>query len=373
MTARYLFAGGGTGGHIYPALAILEHLHAPHTLLVSSRAIDARILATAGEPFVALPAQPVGLRPRALLRFLRGWAPSVRTVRRLIREARAQGESPHLVAMGGFVAAPAVQAARAEQVPVTLVNLDAVPGKANRWIARRASAIVSSAATPGFDWPRVPPIVRAAARAADPPAVCRARLGLDANVHTLLVTGGSQGARSINALLIELARRRPDALGGWQILHQAGHGDDALVRAAYADAGARALVVSFIERMADAWGAADLALCRSGANTVAEAWANAVPCLFLPYPFHRDEHQRLNAAPLVEAGAAVLATDRIDAGANLADAGETLATLLTDADARARMKSALVALGPADGAARVAAMLREADARREKPASWLAR
>ncbi|MFN0133406.1 MAG: UDP-N-acetylglucosamine--N-acetylmuramyl-(pentapeptide) pyrophosphoryl-undecaprenol N-acetylglucosamine transferase [Phycisphaerales bacterium] len=355
---RFLFAGGGTGGHIYPALAILEHLHQPHLFLVSTRPIDARILAAASEPFEALPAQPIALRPRALLRFLRSWGPSVRAVRRLIHESRARGESPHLVAMGGFVAAPAVQAARAERVPITLVNLDAVPGKANRWIARRATTIVSSAAMPGFDWPRVPPIVRAAARAGQPPAACRTALGLDPARPTLLVTGGSQGARSINSLLIEIARCEPAALAGWQILHQTGRDEDDTVRAAYSAASVPAIVAPFIDRMAAAWGAADLAVCRSGANTVAEAWANAVPCLFLPYPFHRDQHQRLNAVPLVDAGAVALATDRIDPAANMQDAGQTLIALLRDPARRARMKAAFAALGPADGAARVAAILK---------------
>jgi UDP-N-acetylglucosamine--N-acetylmuramyl-(pentapeptide) pyrophosphoryl-undecaprenol N-acetylglucosamine transferase len=110
--------------------------------------------------------------------------------------------------------------------------------------------------------------------------------------------------------------------------------------------------------MAEVWGAADVAVSRAGAGSVAEAWANAVPTLFLPYPYHKDQHQRFNAGPLEEAGAAVIADDLIEAGANAAGAGQILVQLLTDESRVGALRAGLRELGPADGARRIAEMLR---------------
>lgn len=359
MSRVFLFAGGGTGGHIFPALAIAERLGpgAKCRFVCSDRPLDAGILRKEQADFRAIPAKPFGVRPRALLRFLRSWGPSIRASRRIFGECRAGGADVTVVAMGGFVAAPVAQAARAEGVPVLLVNMDAIPGKANRWIARRADRIVTSAPVPGSNWERVPPIVRAAARAGGDAASCRATLGLDPQLQTLLVTGASQGARSINSMLIRLLEHDSRVFKGWQVVHQTGPGDDERVRAAYAAAGVPALVRPFFDGMGLAWGAADLAVSRAGAGSVAEAWANGVPTLFMPYPYHKDQHQRFNAAPLVEAGAAVIEEDKIDPAANIAGAQSALADLLADSERRNAMRRALQALGPADGAERIADIL----------------
>jgi UDP-N-acetylglucosamine--N-acetylmuramyl-(pentapeptide) pyrophosphoryl-undecaprenol N-acetylglucosamine transferase len=355
MKRVFVFAGGGTGGHIFPALAIAEHLGDARCVFVcSDRPLDAEILRKERAEFRAIPAKPMGLRPRAVVRFLKSWGPSVRASRAVIRECG--GSSVTVVAMGGFVAAPAAQAAHAERVPVVLVNMDAVPGKANRWIARRASRIVTSAPAPDETWERVPPIVRAAARASGNPAQCRAALGLDAASRTLLVTGASQGARSINQLVVSLVRDQRRLFDGWQVIHQTGAGEDAAVASAYREAGIAAVVRPFLDTMGLAWGAADLAVSRAGAGSVAEAWANAVPTLFLPYPYHRDQHQRRNAEPLVTAGAAVIETDPVIGGRG---AGPTLSGLLESGSRRGTMRQAYQALGPADGARRIAAILQQ--------------
>lgn len=359
----FLFAGGGTGGHIFPALAIYEQLAARGptraVFLCSDRPLDGRILGREHVHYRSIPAKPFGVRPRALLRFVRSWGPAVRSSRMVIQDRRRAGEEVTVVAMGGFVAAPVVHAAKAEGVPVLLVNMDAVPGKANRWIARRVERVVTSTPVPGEPWAQVPPIVRAAAKADKDAAACRGALGLDPAVRTLLVTGASQGARSINDLLRHMLGERPELFAGWQVIHQTGAGEDATVKEAYEAAGVRALVKPFFERMAEAWGAADLAVSRAGAGSVAEAWANAVPTLFMPYPFHKDQHQRYNARPLEAAGAAIIADDLVEPGANAAGAGQALAELLSDEDRREALRSGLRDLGPADGAARIAEMLLE--------------
>nr|HRJ49424.1 UDP-N-acetylglucosamine--N-acetylmuramyl-(pentapeptide) pyrophosphoryl-undecaprenol N-acetylglucosamine transferase [Phycisphaerales bacterium] len=248
-----IFAGGGTGGHIFPGIAIAERLEASGApprvracFAVSTREIDARILGHAGRSFTVIPAEPFSLRPLALWRFVSSWGKSVRAGRKVIREARALCPGGvELVATGGFVAAPMVQAARAEGVGVTLVNLDTVPGRANRWIGRHAARIFSAAPLHGDPLGGssriefVPPIVRSAALAPADAAQCRRMLGLDPGRPTLLVTGASQGARSINAFMAEYAGSRREVLmrDSWQLIHQTGRGEAGDVRALYESLG----------------------------------------------------------------------------------------------------------------------------------------
>jgi UDP-N-acetylglucosamine--N-acetylmuramyl-(pentapeptide) pyrophosphoryl-undecaprenol N-acetylglucosamine transferase len=368
-TASFVFAGGGTGGHIFPGLAIAEQLseltngRARCIFVCSSRPLDARILQNESAEYRIVPAQPFGVRPRAMLRFARSWGPSLRAGRRIIRDERERTGHVEVVAMGGFVAAPIARAALVERARVTLVNMDAVPGKANRWVAKMASSVLTSAPVPGRigrDWRQIPPIVRRVALAGMAPAECRAALGLEPGRQTLLVTGASQGARSMNRLMIRLVQDRSELLRTWQVIHQTGAGEDDAVREAYASAGVPALVRPFFDRMGLAWGAADLAVSRAGAGSVAEAWANQIPTIFLPYPYHRDQHQRYNAGPLEQAGGAIVATDLIDERANAqtnGGPGEWIAKLVHDASQRDRMRAALRALGPADGATQIARAL----------------
>ncbi len=362
MNPTVLFAGGGTGGHIFPALAIAEHLRELADIrirfLCSNRAIDAKILSEAGEEFTVTPAAPFSLSPARFVKFARGWHPSLAIITDAIEKS---GTHTLLVAMGGFVAAPAVAAAK-NTAPVVLVNLDAAPGRANMWIAKRAAVILSAAHVDLPKWQNIPPIVRRTAIADAPASDCRARLGLDRDAPTLFITGGSQGARSLNQLATALAHRHADVLraGPWQVIHQTGRDDVAKIRREYQAAGVTAIVEPFFTQMGQAWGAADLALSRAGAGSVAEAWANNTPTVFLPYPYHKDQHQRRNAEHLVTAGAAVLCTDAIDPEANLRDAGRVLLEMMRDEASRRRCRAAYDPLGPVDGAAQAAARIHKA-------------
>lgn len=372
----FVFAGGGTGGHIFPAIAIAEQLLALDpdcacTFVCSTREIDASILRAESlrdrpVSFLPLNARPFGLRPLTLARFVWNWGASLRTAREHLRQIKARHSRVTLVAMGGFVAAPMAQAARVEKIPVVMVNLDAVPGRANRWISSRANAVFT--ATPLSDhapaharttWTLVPPIVRSAARCTLAIGAARESLRLDPARPVLLVTGASQGAGSINELMIAMCEQHALAFkkSGWQIIHQTGKSGVDEVRAAYARASLPAIVEPFFREMGRLWRSADFAVSRAGAGSVAEAWANAVPTVFLPYPYHKDEHQRYNAIPLVNAGAAKLFKDHVDAARNLADSGTAIAQLLNDAQLRAGMRCAFDALGPADGGAKIAAFL----------------
>ena len=380
MTGTIIFAGGGSGGHIFPALAIAEQVRLiadetgekqPRLVFVcSDRPLDQKILTDAKVSFVASPAKPVIASPKGLLKFVRSWRPAVRAGRRLLGDAKKLGPV-HVCALGGFVAAPMVRAAEREQVGVTMVNLDAVPGKANRWIGPRTQRVftatrVKNLGTRTPAWEPIPPIVRVSAASVCDRVECRRRLGITAECGVLVVTTGSQGLRSVNDFVTAFAGS-PEGRGvlagggpGWHVLHQTGKNLDEAVRAAYAAAGVRATVVPFTDSMADWWGAADVAVATAGAGNVAEVWCNRVPTLFLPYPHHKDQHQKFNALPLEEAGGVIIATDQINAAENTEANGPLLASLLRDSSRRAAMRAALDQLGPADGAARVARALLDA-------------
>jgi len=363
-TLGIVFAGGGTGGHLFPALAVLEQLQeiepgVRSVFLCSTREIDERILAAAGVPHTAIPAKPLSGHPIRLAGFVTSWGGAVRASREEIRNLKAECARVRVLATGGFVAAPVAQAARAEHVPLVLLNQDAPPGKANRWIAGRAASIYTTAEVARAGWERIPPVVRRAAIGSGDAAACRARLGLDPDRPVVLVTGASQGSRSVNEFAAAFAEAHSETLraGGWQAIHQTGAADNTPWRSAWDNAGVPAVVEQFFDAMGDCWGAADVAVSRAGAGSVAEVWANRVPTVFMPYPYHRDEHQRLNAEPLAKAGGAVVAKDAIDAAANLAGAGPMLLELVQNVGRRAKMRDALAGLGPVDGAARLARAL----------------
>jgi len=354
-----LLAGGGSGGHISPGLAIAERMKAIDpgcrpVFACSQRPIDAQMLSEAGAEHVAIPAEPMSLRPRKLLRcmraFLRGRAEVLRMIDQL--------QPSWVVSLGGFVTAPVVHAARARGVPVLLVNLDATPGRANRWVARRAREVVSAIPTPtlpGFARDIIGMPLRRLALAPGEQASCREELGLLPGVRTFLVTGASQGANSLNDFMLLQAQRHPGAFKDWQVLHLCGpsvSGGAARFEAGYR--GVRAAVLPFLHRMGLGWGAAELAVSRAGANSVAEAQANHVPTIFVPYPWHKDLHQRENAQPLADAGGAEIVLDAMEVQGNVATIGARALALMADASRRQSMRRALQLRDGGDAAARIA-------------------
>jgi UDP-N-acetylglucosamine--N-acetylmuramyl-(pentapeptide) pyrophosphoryl-undecaprenol N-acetylglucosamine transferase len=367
-TTTYLFAGGGTGGHIYPALAIAERLTELDPgnqikFIVSQRPLDGKILqdeATNGRRIdcIRIDAKPFGLGPKTLWSFARGWGRSVSKSTEFLELCQQQGKV-NVIAMGGFVAAPVVEAAIDLKIPVFLVNLDAVPGKSNRWTAKRSKRVFTTYDVPARSgWEKVGPIVRKRAMAPAPPEICRQKLGLPPHGRTLFITGASQGARTINEAVVIYVQKHAEALrnGGWQIIHQTGEGDEKMVRFGYVQADLPTVVASYTKEIGTYWGAADVAIARAGAGTVSEARANRVPTLFLPYPHHKDQHQKRNAQGLVDLGAARLAEDANDSAQNALMLAKELETLLDPATI-SKMRSAFVSLGPCDGAATIAKAL----------------
>lgn len=365
-TARrtIVLAGGGSGGHLSPGLAIAERLlevsaRARPLFLCSTRAIDAQMLGESGADFRPIAAAGLHWTPLGLWRFVRGYMKGRAQAEAILRAEHVE----HVVSLGGFVTGPVTAAAQRLGIPVTLVNLDATPGRANRLVARRAQRVLSAVETPGmpqFAEAIVGMPIRRRALAPAGRAECRARLGIPSTRSVLLVTGASQGAGSVNSFMVEFAKRNFALLEHWHVLHLAGprsEPDAKELAHGYAEARVNATVLPFLNDMGLAWGAAELALSRAGANSVAEAEANRVPTLFVPYPYHRDLHQVANAKPLIDAGAAQLAYDKIDLAANMESIGEPLAALLASGEMRDRMERALADRGDVDAALAIAKTL----------------
>lgn len=357
-TRTVLFAGGGSGGHISPGLAIAEQLVEQdprlHCLFAcSDRPVDRSMLERAGADFVPMPARPFSRRLRGLLDFGLGFRRTTRLVRHLLRERRIE----LVVALGGYVSAPIASAAAREQVPVLLVNLDRVPGKANQYVARRATTILSAVETisTGQDWEVTGMPLRRASLAPGPAADCRRTLDLDPDRNVLLITGASQGARTINEVLPHLGMTMPSAFEGWQVLHLCGDADAVdRVDSQWRNAGIEARVIPFLHEIGVAWGAASACVSRAGASSVAEARANCIPTIFLPYPYHRDDHQLHNAQPMVELGGALIVKDSMDTDLTSAALEAGLVPVLTDPSQRAGMAEALARESIPDAAALVA-------------------
>lgn len=382
VARTYLFAGGGSGGHISPGLAIAERVvelepGARCLFACSRRPVDAHMLSQAGQRYFPLDAAPLSSKLAGLIRFAIGSFKAVRQANELIRSERVD----HVLLLGGFVAAPVAYAASRLKVRCTLINLDLPPGKANRWIAKRATDIISaipfptpqpplaasqsssqnnhsiSNLPPPFNARIVSTPVRRRALATLSPQESRKKLELDPDKKTLFITGASQGSTSINELLIAFVSKHAGALANWQILHLAGRDDCKPIEDAYKKQNIAARVIPFLDDMGFGWGAADLSITRAGANSVAEVAANAVPAIFLPYPWHADRHQWQNAQPLADLGGAMIFDDQINAESNLATIGPALAEFLINDARRAAMRAALQNNRPPDGAAAIAEML----------------
>ena len=357
-----LLAGGGSGGHIFPNAAVIERLRELDSerwhgrLIVSNRPLDTRIAGDLDLPFDAIDALPMSPRPWRWPSVFNAWSRSVKQITQVIQERRPLA----LIATGGFVSAPAIHAAARAGLPTALVNLDAIPGRANRLAARSAGRTYSVYRT--WRLPDAEPIGMPLRRVAVSDAkatIARKSLGLLPQKQTLFVTGASQGARSINRMMIRLVQREDTKaeLQRWQVLHLAGEHDLSELRDAYLRAGVTSRVEPFMQNMGEAWRAADIAISRAGAGSVGEAWANATPTIFFPYPYHRDQHQRANAAPLVDIDGAMMFDDLIDDTANARQIEPPLLAMMKDPTRRHNMASRLASHRPPDGALVIAEWL----------------
>ncbi|HUT56343.1 MAG TPA: UDP-N-acetylglucosamine--N-acetylmuramyl-(pentapeptide) pyrophosphoryl-undecaprenol N-acetylglucosamine transferase [Phycisphaerae bacterium] len=363
----YILAGGGTGGHLYPGLAVAEELlrldgEARVVFACSNRPIDRRILEPTAYAMVPQPIRPApGLR--SAWGFLRSYVASAFQSRQMVCDLRPAA----VLGLGGFAAVPLVRAAWKAGIPTGLLNPDAVPGKANRFLARRARAVFVQFASTADCFgaglrERIRHVgcpVRCGFLTARRDDALRA-LGLAADRRTLLVNGGSLGAQSINQAFEALAAELDELADTWQVLHVTGHEKGGRGQAA-APGSIEVRALEYCHRMELAYAAADLALCRAGASTIAELSATGTPAVIMPYPFHADQHQRLNAQALAGAGAAEIVDDRADQAANAAALRQSLLPLMRDADRLEAMSQAARNLANPHAARQVAQWMHAAD------------
>jgi len=313
---RIVITGGGTGGHLFPALAVHDALRARRpeasALFVGvAGGVEATILSKRGHAFRGLTVAPVsgkGLRGRLLAAL---WLPgTVRQAMRILREWRPQV----VFGVGGYASVPTMLAAVLRGLPRVIHEQNAIPGLANRALGGMANAVAVSFANTARFFPArrtqtTGNPVRAEIRAGDA-RVARAALGLDGDRFTVLVFGGSQGAHRLNQAVLEAMPELARDGAHLQFVHATGARDLEDVRRGYETGHVRARVEPFIDDMALAYQAADFVVCRSGAGTVFELAAVGKPALLVPYPYAANDHQRLNAEAAVQAGAAWILLDR---------------------------------------------------------------
>lgn len=350
-----LLAGGGTAGHVEPAMAVADALTALDptvriTALGTERGLETRLVPERGYDLELITPVPLPRKLSAdLLRLpLR--------VRRAVRQTRAvidAVDADVIVGFGGYVAVPAYLAARRRRrrVPVVVHEANASAGWANRLGARVAQRVLSAVPDPGLGEVEVVGMpVRAAITELDRAALrdeARRHFGFAPDAKVLLVFGGSQGAQSLNRVVSGAAKDL--AAAGVSVLHA--HGPkNTLKLPEPADGDPPYVAVPYLNRMDLAYAAADLAICRSGAMTVAELTAVGLPAVYVPLPIGNGE-QRLNALPVVNAGGGLLVDDADLSPRFVAD---TVVGLLTDEQRLSAMTSAAALAGHRDAARRVA-------------------
>lgn len=356
---RAILAGGGTGGHVIPALAIAEELkeqHGAEVLFVgTSRGIENRLVPAAG---YKLRLVEIGALKKVSL------ATRLKTIVDLPRAVgRAKGilsefRPDVVVGVGGYASGPAMIAAVMSDIPTIAFEPNVVPGFANKMVGVMvtAAAVQFSETCKYFRRCQVTGVpvrqeffrVGAEASKKSPTASC----GLNCPA-TLLVFGGSQGAHAINQRVIEGLPKLQDQVPNLQIIHQLGEVDYEAAQAAYLHAGLSAELSPFITNMAEAFRRSDLLVCRSGASTIAEITAAGKPSILVPFPHAADDHQTRNAEALVRAGAAVMIRER---ELNTEGLLRTILGLLGDRTKLSKMGQAARALAHPGAATEIAAM-----------------
>ncbi|MEX2549653.1 MAG: undecaprenyldiphospho-muramoylpentapeptide beta-N-acetylglucosaminyltransferase [Nitriliruptoraceae bacterium] len=379
MTRTILIAGGGTAGHVFPAIAVARELTRldpdiePVFVGVSDR-LEARLVPEAGFELQTIDAVSIPRRPSPKLLKVPGALRSgVLACRALITERHAAAA----VTFGGYVSFPLDRAAYRESLPLVIHEQNSVPGLTNRVAARWSDRVALTFPGSAARFNRAERCVvtgnpvrsdvlgldRAARR-----SEARAAFGLEPDPLTLLVFGGSQGARSINQAIVEAHPLWGDR--DVQVLHAAGrNGYPAaergweLARASDPD-GPHVRLVEFIEDMAAAYAAADIVICRAGATSIAELTVLGLPALLVPYPHATADHQRENANALVRAGGAVVIDDDDLSGSALVEA---LVPVVDDPGRYAGLARGARAFGRPDAAGNVARLVLELTSKGSHP------
>lgn len=356
MTSRTLVVtGGGTGGHIYPALAVADEMRGRGWVVkyVGTRmGLESRLAEDAGFPFAAISAKPFRRsgdfqNVKAVYSHIEGVVDACGFL---------SAEKPDVVfGTGGYASVPVCVAAGIMRIPVVLHEQNVVPGRANRMLAVLARRVFAAWPTTGWvpfrsRWCVVGMPVRKGFAALDRSAA-RARLGIGAREKAVLIFGGSRGASSINRVVAEFLPRMRDV----RVIWATGAGDFESLKAALGEEEGRHRVLPYIDNMPEVMVAVDLAVTRAGAMTLAELAAAGVPAVLIPYPHAMNDHQAANAANWVNAGAGALVPDS-EVDARLYD---TIRAMIADEKTLARQAASARSLARPGVAAVIADALEE--------------
>ncbi|MBC8114857.1 MAG: undecaprenyldiphospho-muramoylpentapeptide beta-N-acetylglucosaminyltransferase [Candidatus Saccharimonas sp.] len=338
----FIFAGGGTGGHLFPGVAVALELkrREPNARLLfvgSERELERTILARHGLEHRSLPVESLRELTRHPWRFAtRNWT-AWRAARQLMREERPSV----VVGLGGYASAPLVWQASRARCPVVLLEQNVIPGRATRWLSRSASLVCTSFIEAGDRLPRGAKIEVTGNPVRREIAEFASNLTGDSTApRELLVLGGSQGADSLNEAVVAALRLVSEARSGWRVVHQTGARQVEAMRRAYAGLSIDAVVEPFFDDMLARYRAASFVVSRAGATTLAELACCGLPMLLLPYPHAADDHQRANALAYESHGAAVSVEHLATAEQTAARLADPLRSLLTDESCRRAMSTA---------------------------------
>ncbi len=319
---KVLIAGGGTGGHLYPGVAIAEEISTRQpgneVLFVGTRrGLEARVIPELGYPIEYV--EVSGLKGKSVSKLFRGLArlpASLIQSGRIIRRFR-----PDIaLGVGGYASGPAILAAWMLGVPTAVLEQNSVPGLTNRILGKIANAVYVMFESSGAYFPRRK--VQALGnpiRKALLDNFLRSKIEDPGKKFNVLVLGGSQGAHTLNLRMVEAAAYLSDIGDALRIIHQTGPADEDLVKRGYLERGTEAEVHAYIEDMSETYRRADLVICRAGASTLAELMVAQKASLLVPFPYASDNHQELNARTMVEAGASRMLVERLLDGRKLAE------------------------------------------------------
>lgn len=343
----YVFCGGGSGGHLYPGIAVADQLlQRDQTCRIvfigSLRKIESEILAAAGYEHVPLDILPASDILRSPFKFVRKHRTAVSIATRLLKDRCPRA----VIGLGGFASVPVVTAASKLRCPIVLLEQNRVAGRATLWLSRKAHKVCLSFPETTVGWARPEIILTGNPVRESIVAVRESEPG-----SNLLVLGGSQGARGLNDLVLSILDDPSRLPQGWQVVHQTGASDESRVRAHYETVGIPATVTPFIHDMPKAYADSGLVISRAGGTTLAELTTIGRAAILVPIPKSVRDHQNANASCFVEVNAArLLRQDTADKRA----AAEVLSELLASPDQREDLARAMKVLGYPDAAASVA-------------------
>ncbi len=324
---RVLIAGGGTGGHIYPGIAIAQKCSKQNILVdyaCTERKIDEQILSEHKSLLgnvIVQPITPASLHPAKFIKFLYNFAKSRKLIKHYLQQ---HNDIQAIIGLGGFGSVAAIIEGQKQGIKTAILNPDIVPGKANRFCQKYADKIFVQWHDTQIYFGKSVEVIGVPIREEicnlqdkqkrnEYRTLAKSKLALIDNRKVLVIVGGSSGAQSLNlsaGKVIKDMFRDERINEKWQIIHVTGESDFYNVKEMYDEInGINAKILKFCQQMELIWSVADLAICRAGAITIAELLASKVPAIFLPYPFHHDNHQRKNAQMMAKTGTGKIVID----------------------------------------------------------------